>query len=84
MVDYLFLLISILAIQHSAKHTSLKWMPIALYVSWGLLTFMILNERLHLLSLPHQAAYLPAFSLVTLHLYNRRFCQCEDGQCVAD
>ncbi len=81
MIDYLFLAISILAIHHSAKQTSLKWMPTALYISWGVLAFLILNERLHLFSVFHQALYLPAFSLVSLHLYNRKYCQCEEGEC---
>ena len=84
MMDYLFLIISIAAIYHSAKMTSLQWMPKALYTCWGILALLILNEGLHLLPIPHILIYLPAFSLVFLHLYNRKYCRCEETDCCAE
>ena len=83
MMDYVFLVISISAIHHSAKMTSAKWMPKALYTSWGILAFLILNESLHFLPIPHMLIYLPAFSLVFLHLFNQKYCQCETEKCCA-
>lgn len=81
MVDYLFLVISIGAIYQSTKMTSLKWMPKAMYICWGALAFLILNESLSILPIPHLFVYLPAFSLVFLHVYNLRHCRCEEEKC---
>lgn len=81
MIDFLFLAISLVAIRYSAKKTALRWMPFALYVSWGLLAGYILIEKLHLFHLSHALIYFPALSLVFLHLYNRRHCRCEEDEC---
>lgn len=80
-LDYLFLAISIIAIHHSAKMTSLHWMPKAMYIAWGVLAVLIINESFHALPIPHLLIYLPAFSLVFLHLYNRKYCRCEEEKC---
>lgn len=80
-LDYLFLVISIISIHHSAKMTSLQWMPKAMYFAWGVLAFLIINESFHALPIPHILVYLPAFGLVFLHLYNRKYCRCETEQC---
>lgn len=71
LIDYLFLGIALVAIYYSAQKTVLPWMPIALYGSWLLLAFFILNERFHILHLDHAVIFLPTISLVALHLYNR-------------
>jgi hypothetical protein len=84
MIDYAFLVISIIAIYYSAKKTSLQWMPTALYACWGCLAILIINEGLHLVALPHMLIYLPAFSLIFLHLYNRRYCGCTTDECAIE
>ncbi|MFT4755321.1 MAG: hypothetical protein ACI85Q_002890 [Salibacteraceae bacterium] len=81
MIDYLFLIISLVAIFYSAKTTSLKWMPFVLYLSWGILALLIFHERFPYFEIPHMAVYVPAFSLVFLHLYNRKYCVCEKEKC---
>jgi hypothetical protein len=81
LIDYIFLVISIATIYYTAKRTSLQWMPKALYISWGVLAFLIFNEGLNWLTIPHVFVYLPAFSLVFLHLYNRKYCRCETKEC---
>jgi len=83
-LDYLFLVISIAAIYHSAKATSLSWMPKAMYTCWGILAFLIINSGLNLLPIPHMLVYLPAFSLVFLHLYNRDYCRCNEEVCCTE
>ena len=83
-IDYLFLAISLVAISYSAKKTSLKWMPFALYLGWGLLALIILSEKFHLFHIAHEWIYFPALGLVFLHLYNRRHSNCEDEQCGVD
>jgi len=82
-LDYLFLVISFAAIYHSVRTTSLNWMPKAMYAGWGILAFLIINESLHLLPIPHMLVYLPAFSLVFLHLYNWDYCRCKTKVCCA-
>ncbi|MEL6718684.1 MAG: MerC domain-containing protein [Bacteroidota bacterium] len=79
-LDYIFLAISVIAVFYSARNSSLKWMPLALYVSWAVLAFIILNEKLHLIHLPHEVIYLPTLSLIGLHIYNVRYCNCEDEE----
>ena len=76
-LDFIFLIVAIFAVYYSAKNSSLKWMPLALYISWGVLAFIIVNEKLHLLHLPHEIIYLPALALIGLHLYNKKYCNCE-------
>ena len=63
MIDYLFLGISFFAINHSAKRTTSKWMPYALYISWGLLAFYIVSEKYHLVHLAHEWVFLPALGV---------------------
>lgn len=81
MIDYFFLVISILAVYHSAKNTSLKWMPLALYLTWIVLTLFIVNEKFQFFYLNHLLLYLPAMCLIGLHLYNRKYCRCDTDQC---
>lgn len=85
-LDYLFLVISSIAVYYSAQNTSLKWMPLALYSSWVALSLLILNEKLHLIHLPHEMIYIPTLSLIGLHVYNTRYCNCEDDEdcCVSE
>ena len=83
LIDYLFLIISFIAIYYSAKVTSLKWMPMVLYLCWGILTLLILHERFPYFDIPHMLVYVPAFSLVFFHLYNRKYCACEEEKCCA-
>ena len=56
-------------------------MKYAMWASWGVLSLIILNEKIEWVHLPHETIYFPALSLVFLHLYNRRYCQCDDDQC---
>jgi len=81
LIDYLFLIVSIVAIYFSAKATTLKWMPFVLYLSWGILALLLLHDRFPLFDIPHAMIYLPAFTLVFLHIYNRKYCTCHEGEC---
>lgn len=83
-LDYGFLAISLLAVYFSAQHSPISWMPSALYTSWFVLGLIILNERMGWMELIEEAIYIPAMSLVVLHLYNRRQCQCADDACCHD
>ncbi len=81
MIDYLFLVISFAAIFHAVKNTSKAWMKSALWITWGLLFLAIVNETFEGLHLGEAAVYVPAFTLVGLHLYNRKYCQCQEECC---
>jgi hypothetical protein len=81
-LDYIFLIISFFAVLWSAKNTSKTWMKYALWISWLLLTLAIVNEKLELFHLGELVVYIPAVSLIGLHLYNRKYCQCGDEECL--
>ena len=80
-LDYIFLLISFFAVYWSAKNTSKSWVKYALWASWALLTAAIVNEKLELFHLGELVVYIPAVSLIGLHIYNRRYHHCDDEHC---
>jgi hypothetical protein len=80
-IDYIFLVVSFFAIYWSTKTTTINWMKPMLWLSWLGLVFIILNEKLELISLVESAIYIPAIALVILHLYNRKYCKCETEKC---
>ncbi len=80
-IDISFLIISLFAIHHATKHTSMKWMKFAMWTCWSLLLIVIANEQLELFTLFENAIYIPALSLVALHFYNLKYCSCEKDAC---
>lgn len=78
MLDIFFLIISFFAVYWSARKTSRSWIKYALWSAWLLLTLLIVNEKLELWHFSEEAIYVPAISLIVLHVYNRNFCQCAD------
>lgn len=80
-LDYIFLLISFLAVARSARNTSKNFMKIALWISWIGLFLVIINEKLHWISLPETVTYAFAFGLAVLHIYNLKYCQCKTEEC---
>ena len=64
LIDYLFLVVSYAAIHFTTKNTSSKWMPYALYGSWGLLALLMFHERFPFVNNPHAMIYVPALVLV--------------------
>ena len=59
-------------------------MKYALWLSWMVLSFVVLNEKISLIPLWEEAVYVPALALVFFHLYNRKYCTCDQEQCCAD
>ena len=80
-IDYLFLAISFFAVYQSTKTTSKLFMKPALWISWVLLFIVIINEKIHWLPLPEGTIYVAAIILVSLHLYNLKYCQCKTDNC---
>lgn len=80
-LDIVFLIISFFAIYKTAKTSTKKWVKQLLWANWALLTFIILNEKVHLIPLPESVVYIPSVALIILHIYNSRYCQCKDETC---
>jgi len=80
-IDYMFLVISLFAILWSTKNTNINWIKPLLWLSWLTLLIVILNEKFGWFSLANFAIYIPAFSLIILHLYNRKHCKCNIDKC---
>ena len=68
-IDYLFLLISLFAVYFTSKNTQKSTLKNALWVSWGILSLAILNEKFELYPLPELSVYIPAVALIVLHIY---------------
>lgn len=83
-LDFIFLILSFFAVYWSAKNTSKNWIKYLLWLSWAILTFAIVNEKLELFHLPELAVYIPTLALIVLHIYNKKYCQCKDGNCCAN
>ena len=81
MINYIFLFISFIAIYYSVKNSSIRFIRIFLYLSWAVLSGLIINESLGILSIPETATYLSASSLICLHIYNLKYCRCDDENC---
>ena len=83
-IDYLFVIISFFAIYRSTKTTTRYWIKPALWFTWTLLLFVILNEKYAWLNLHENAIYFPALLLIGLHLFNRKYCQCDTTKCCSN
>ncbi len=81
MLDLLFLGVALFAVYHSAKVTTKKWIGVGLWVSWFVLALVIANEYVQFAPVYEYAIYFPSLSLVLLHVYNSRYCHCNDDSC---
>jgi len=79
LIDIAFLVLSFGAVYWSAQKSSKKWMKYALFISWTALAFVLFNEKLELFHLAEEVIYLPTLGLIGFHLYNRKYCQCEQS-----
>ncbi|BDS11567.1 MerC domain-containing protein [Aureispira anguillae] len=80
-IDYLFLGISFFAVWQSARTTSKHWVAYALWASWIGIFVVLLNEKLAILPVLNHLLYVPALTLVVLHLYNQKYCHCSGTEC---
>ena len=82
-LNYVFLFISFIAIYHSVKNSANRFIRIFLYLFWVVLSGLIINESFETFSIPEAATYFSASSLICLHIYNLRYCRCDDEDCCA-
>ena len=82
--DYVFIGVSFFAVYYAARNSAKGWVSKALWITWVVLLLGILNEAFEIMHLPEASVYIPALALAGLHLYNRRYCQCEDENCCTE
>jgi hypothetical protein len=80
-IDYLFIIISFFAIRRSTQLSTNNSIKLGLWLSWIALLVVIINENIGFLYLSETYKYIAAFSLVALHLYNQKYCQCKNDKC---
>jgi len=82
-IDFIFLVVSFFAIYWSTLNTSKNFVKSAFWLSWLLLSFVLVNEQTQWIFVSRFAIFLPAFALIFLHIYNIRYCQCRKTECCA-
>lgn len=80
-IDYIFIIISFFAILKSNQTSSNKMIKIALWITWFLFLILILNKTLELVYINQNVTYVTGLVLALLHLYNLKYCQCENDKC---
>ena len=80
-LDFIFLLISFIAVYRSTQTTSKSWMKPTLWTSWGFLFTVIIIEQTGWLNSLEYFKYTAAFTLISFHLYNLKYCQCKSEEC---
>jgi len=80
-LDYVFLFISVFAIFQSSKTSKNTRIITGLWISWSFLCFFIFNAKFGWISVHANIKFIPAFFLVGFHLYNMKYCQCENNEC---
>lgn len=80
-IDYFFLVVSFFAVYRSTQTTSSNLIKPFLWLSWSVLFIIIMNEKIAWFPLGEQAIYFPALTLIVLHLYNKKYCQCNTTNC---
>ena len=82
--DFFFLAISFVAVHFAVKKTKLAWIRYGMYASFTLLLLLVLYNHLSFLAIPEEIIYVPAASLIFLHIYNIKHCNrsaCECDTC---
>ena len=82
-IDFIFLIISFVAVYFASKSSTKKWVKVTFYVLFGFVCLFIVNEHLGNFQLSRLFLYAPAFLLFALHLYNKKHVTCNDNCCTA-
>ncbi len=83
-LNFVFLLLSFLAIYKSIQNSSNQRVKLLFFIFWSLLAFLLISEEFEILHLPEVITYATGFSLAFLHIYNKKYCQCDDDECCVD
>ena len=81
MLDYVFLVLSLIAVWFSSKHTNLKSIKWVLWSAWIVFSIGLLSERIHFEN-GIWLMYSGSAALVIAHVINYRHCQkCKKESC---
>lgn len=80
-IDYIFVVISFFAILRSTQTSSNKMIKIALWITWFLFFISIINKAIQLFYIHQNFTYATGITLALLHLYNLKYCQCDNEKC---
>ncbi len=80
-IDYIFIVISFFAILRSTQTSSNKIIKIALWTTWFLFFLSIINKTIEIFYIHQNFVYGLGIILALLHLYNLKYCQCENDKC---
>ena len=80
-LNYVFLLLSFFAVYKTSQNSSNQIVKILLYIFWGILATLLISEEFELFHLPEFITYLTGLTLAGLHIYNKKYCQCDDEEC---
>jgi hypothetical protein len=80
-LNYIFLAVSFIAVYYSVKNSSNLFIKVLLYLFWISLSLLILNEEFMILSIPELYTYISAIGLSVLHVYNLKYCRCDNEEC---
>ena len=81
LLNYVFIVVSFFAVKRTVKNSSNQIVKSLLLATWVLLSALILNEEFEFMHMPELLTYFAGISLASLHIYNLKYCQCEDENC---
>ena len=81
LLNYVFIIVSFFAVKRTVKNSSNELVKSLLWLSWVLLSVLILDEEFEIMHMPELLTYFAGISLASLHIYNLKYCQCEDENC---
>ena len=76
-----FFNLSFFAIYRSTKLSNNGLIKSALWISWLILFFLLVNEKISWLPIAELAIYITTSALIFFHIYNLNFCQCKSENC---
>ena len=86
-LDLIILTISFISVFYSTKKTTNSLLKPMFWLAWSAIAFGVLNEKFTWLEIPEYFIYMPTSLIIVLHIYNLKFCQCQDEKkvcCVDD
>jgi hypothetical protein len=83
-LNYVFLFISFIAMYYTVKNSTKLSVKVLLVSTWLILSCLIINEFFEIISIPELYTYAAATSLAGLHVYNLKYCRCDDDNCCKD
>jgi len=80
-LNFFLLTISAIAVYYSIKNSSSLSVNTLLVLTWFILLCLIITEVFEIFSVPEFYSYITAISLSGLHIYNLKYCRCDNEEC---